>query len=195
MPTRNPRINVTLRPEHYELISRLAALQKRSRADVLRELFETVCPVLERVAVVGEAAQRAKVQALEGFRESTERAEATILPHLQSVMGQLDLLVVDAVARLEGVANTHGRVATGSDVAASSVLKRLEVGAEGDGQRPPEAAGAGAALNLSLGHLTTKRRVASTPGRTSGKRRGVSPRSVTRGPSRGAKPRKSRSHK
>jgi len=116
MPTRNPRINVTLKPEHYDLISRLSRVQERSRADVLRELFETVLPVLERVVVVSEAAERAQVQAKEGLRESAERAEAAILPHVAEAMGQLDAFVEDAVGQLtRGGAGQVGRRAATPD--------------------------------------------------------------------------------
>lgn len=88
---KNPRVNVTLKPEQYELVSRLAVLQKRSRADVLRDLFETVMPVLERVAVVSEAAVRASNQAKEGLRESVEAAEEAIRPHVLASLAQFDI--------------------------------------------------------------------------------------------------------
>lgn len=102
MPTANPRVNVTLKPHQYELLSRLGRAQGRSRAAILLELLETVFPVLERVVVAIEGAERAQVLAREGFRESINRAEAAILPHVQAAMGQLDLLVEEAVRNGEG---------------------------------------------------------------------------------------------
>lgn len=99
------RVNVSLSANQYELISRLSRVQKRSRADVLRDLFETMAPVLERVVVVGEAAERAAVQAKEGFRESAERAEQAILPHVREAMGQFDAFVDDTI---KGIGNAHG---------------------------------------------------------------------------------------
>lgn len=110
MPTINPRVNVTLRPEVYDLVSRLAKLQQRSRAAVLSELLHEVLPVLERVVVVGEAAKRAEVQAKEGLRESMEKAEAAILPHISAAMNQFDLLIDDATSHLQG----HGSSPTKS---------------------------------------------------------------------------------
>jgi hypothetical protein len=80
-----------LSPEQYELVSRLARVQKRSRSDVLRDLFETVMPVLDRVAVVSEAAMRADAQARDGLRESVEAAEAAIRPHVLASMAQFDI--------------------------------------------------------------------------------------------------------
>src|SRR5579883_735931 len=93
MPTVNPRVNVTLEPQQYELLSRLARAQRRSRSAILRELLELVIPVLGWVVVAVEGAQRAQEMARTGLRESVERAEAAILPHVQAAMGQLDLLV------------------------------------------------------------------------------------------------------
>ena len=86
-------MNVTLSPQQYDLLTRLSKVQERSRSAVLLELLETVTPVLERVVVAAEGAQRAQVMAREGLRESVERAEAAILPHVSAAMGQLDLLV------------------------------------------------------------------------------------------------------
>ncbi len=105
MPTRNPRINVTVSPEQYILLSRLSRVQGRSRSAVLLDLFETVTPVLERVCVVAEAAERAQFQAKEGLQAAAERAEAALSPMLAEAMGQLDLLVEDSVKRFKG----HGR--------------------------------------------------------------------------------------
>lgn len=93
MPTTNPRVNVTLSAQQYELLSRLARAQGRSRSAILLELLELVTPVLERVVVAVEGAVRAQELASTGLRESVERAEAAILPHVQAAMGQLDLLV------------------------------------------------------------------------------------------------------
>ena len=97
MPTANPRLMLTLTPDQYDLLSRLARVQGRSRAAVVMELLETVVPVFERVVVAAEAAQRAQVQATEGLRDSVQAAEAAILPHVSAAMGQLDLLVEEAV--------------------------------------------------------------------------------------------------
>ena len=102
MPTRNPRINVTVSGPQYELLSRLARVQGRSRSAVLLDLFETVTPVLERVCVVAEAAERAQSQAKEGLQAAAERAEAALSPLLAKAMGQLDLLVEDSVKRFKG---------------------------------------------------------------------------------------------
>lgn len=54
MATVKPRVGVTLEPEQYDLLSRLAALQGRSRSQILKELLEAVQPALARVVEIGE---------------------------------------------------------------------------------------------------------------------------------------------
>ena len=93
MATDKPRINMALRQEHYDVVTRLAKLQGRSRSAVVVELLEAAIPVLERVVVVGEAAKRAHVVANEELRSSLEKAEAALMPHVNAALGQLDMLL------------------------------------------------------------------------------------------------------
>lgn len=101
MPTIKPRVNVTLKPEDFALLSTLAKQQKRSRSDLLRDLFETIRPVLERVAVVTEAALRARATAKEGLVQSAEKAEAELRPLVAQALGQFDLFLEDVKAGAE----------------------------------------------------------------------------------------------
>jgi hypothetical protein len=90
LATKLPRVNVTLTLEQYALLSRLAEYQERSRSAVLVELLETVMPVFERVVVMAEAAGRANLQAIEGFRRSMERAQGDIEPLISRAIAQYD---------------------------------------------------------------------------------------------------------
>lgn len=93
MATDKPRIQVTVKPSQYELLKRLAKLQKRSMASILGELLDEIEPVYERVAVVLQAAVRAQSSMNQGFVESAQRAEAELAPLVAQAMGQLDMLV------------------------------------------------------------------------------------------------------
>lgn len=115
MPTIKPRVNVTLKPEDYALLSTLARQQKRSRADLLRDLFETIRPVLERVAVVSEAAQRAQSTAKQGLIESAEKAEAELQPMVQKALGQFDLFLAEVQQQTEGRAESQPPQAAAAD--------------------------------------------------------------------------------
>ena len=65
MATEKPRINMALRQEYYDIVSRLAKIQGRSRSAIVVELLEAAMPTLERVVVVTEAAMRAQTSARE----------------------------------------------------------------------------------------------------------------------------------
>lgn len=95
MPTVNPRLQITLTPPQHELLKRLAKLQGRSASSVVTELLGEMFPVLERIAVVLQAAVRAKDSMTEGLREATQQAERDTRPFLAGALGQLDLLAMD----------------------------------------------------------------------------------------------------
>jgi hypothetical protein len=91
MPTKKPRIQVSLATSEYELVKRLAKLQERSMSQVLSDLFTEIAPVYERVAVVLQAAKRAQASAHEGFRSAAEKAQAEIAPHMAAAIAQFDI--------------------------------------------------------------------------------------------------------
>lgn len=98
MPTQNPRVLLTLKPHQYELVTRLAKAQRKSRAAVFLELFETVTPMLERVVVAVEAAHQVQSQGMASFKDSVERAEAALLPLVDAAQGQMDMLIAQVAA-------------------------------------------------------------------------------------------------
>ena len=114
MPTAKPRLQVTLTVSQHELLKRLAKLQKRSSASIVSELFDSMFPVLERVAVVLQAAVRAQESAKEGLMRSTEQAERELRPHLAAALGQLDLLTMDFDAAASDPGRRSGAELPGS---------------------------------------------------------------------------------
>lgn len=93
MPTAKPRLMITLEPDRYELLKRMAASQGASMASIVVDLVETVAPVLERVLVAVETAQKAHSDVRDNLRRVAEEAEKATIPHLHAAMGQLDTLV------------------------------------------------------------------------------------------------------
>lgn len=157
MATLKPRINMAVRPELYDVVSRLAKLQRRSRSAVVAELLEQAIPVLERVVVVGEAAQRAHVEAKEQLRSSLEKAEAAVLPHVTAAMEQFDMLLPAPVvqgagevspslspeggrARAPSVAKRRARNPSGHRVGKGSSPRPVTRGPGKAGRRGPGAA-------------------------------------------------------
>ena len=63
MPTINPRVNVTLSPSLDMLVTRLASLERVSKAMVLRELLEAAEPSLLGAVALMEAAEGASSEA------------------------------------------------------------------------------------------------------------------------------------
>ena len=85
MPTANPRVNVTLSPALFSLVTRLADLQRSSKSDVLRELLEAAAPSLERAAALMDAASRAKPEVLRGMALTLERSQERLEAYVQGV--------------------------------------------------------------------------------------------------------------
>ena len=96
MPTKKPRINLTLQPERYELLRRLAVLQESSMASIIIEVMDSVYPVLERVVIVLEAAKNAKTSQKEGMRKAVETAEEEMMPHMYEAISQFDMFMDEA---------------------------------------------------------------------------------------------------
>lgn len=63
MPTINPRVNVTLSPSLDMLVTRLAALERVSKAMVLRELLQAAEPSLMAAVALMQAAEGASAEA------------------------------------------------------------------------------------------------------------------------------------
>ncbi len=86
MPTAKPRIQITLEAEQYEVLSRLATLQRRPMARIVAELVGEMTPILGKVVRTMEAAQAAQESVKLKIRRAVDDAEAVILPHAQSLL-------------------------------------------------------------------------------------------------------------
>lgn len=134
MPTPNPRISVVVTPERHELLRRLASLQQSSMAQIINETMEMVYPVLERVCVVLEAANKAQETRKDGLRQIVSKAELELLPHLYDAVSQFDLFMCDLEA------NTG---ASASPAASDAIRKVMEGPAPGGGDTRSGALPAG----------------------------------------------------
>lgn len=109
MPTPNPRTNVTLSPSLDLLVVRLAAMQRVSKSQVLRELLEAAEPALQRAVILMEAASKSTEGVLSGLRDSLTRAqdkaEADLAVHLHG----LDSVTKDLVDQAQEVRGKRPR--------------------------------------------------------------------------------------
>lgn len=93
MPTKNPRIALTLQPYRYDLLKRMAALQGTTMASVVSDVLEELYPVLERVCVALEMAKQAQESSKQGLRESVDRSLGELLPIITASQAQLDMFL------------------------------------------------------------------------------------------------------
>lgn len=102
MPTKNPRVNVTLSPSLDALVSNLAKLQRVSKSQVMRELFEAVEPELRRAVVLMEAAAQAttemKSRLVRTMDAEQTRLEAVVDEHVKYMHSATSDLVSEAQA-------------------------------------------------------------------------------------------------
>lgn len=101
MPSELPRIAVRVTKRQYEIITRLAALQGRSRGAVVVDLVEAVEPMLERAAVILARAQAAPDSLKAGLRAVAGAAERQATQAAEVQMGKIDLFV-DALPPVMG---------------------------------------------------------------------------------------------
>lgn len=85
MPTKKPRLHVTLEPEHYAAIKRLAELQNRSMSALVADFLGEVTPVLDRIAETLEIASRVEASAVPDYVHTLDEAHARIEPVMQDL--------------------------------------------------------------------------------------------------------------
>jgi hypothetical protein len=93
MPTIKPRVQVTLEDQTHEVISRLAALQGRSRGSVIAELLDSVAPALGRTVSLLEAAIEAPRDVKKGLRQMVEGLHDEFLAISGESSKQLDMVL------------------------------------------------------------------------------------------------------
>lgn len=93
MPTAKPRIAVTLNQNTFDVIARMAELQRCSRGSVVAELLESVSPALARTVALLEAASEAPKQVRDGLRSVVEGVHNDLVEVSGDALKQLDFLL------------------------------------------------------------------------------------------------------
>jgi uncharacterized protein (DUF1778 family) len=115
MATDKPRITITLDPDDYAVIKRLAALQGGTMSRIVKELVQTVTPSLARVADVLEHASGAEQEVLNGLAAAVASSEQPVLDTLHAAEAAYASFLDDAEAVAAGnppSSNTGGRSLT-----------------------------------------------------------------------------------
>lgn len=93
MVTKNPRLAITLPAPRLELLKRLSRLQGSSPGKLINGLLDEFYPVLERVTVALEMAEKAQSTTKDGIREAADKAIEHLEPMLAESMVQFDLFM------------------------------------------------------------------------------------------------------
>lgn len=91
MPSKNPRLNLTLEPELYGLIDELATLRGVSRASIVVDMLDAAEPTLRRLLSTLRTFIAAQEQSRDRFVANLEEAEQTLAPVVSAALDQLDL--------------------------------------------------------------------------------------------------------
>lgn len=85
MPTKNPRINVTVSQELYEALSEFRAASGMSSASLLSQLLSETVPVIRAMTEAFKLAKSSPAKASDALREVVQDA------HVQVAQLQLDM--------------------------------------------------------------------------------------------------------
>lgn len=135
MPTKNPRVNVTLSPSLDSLVTTLAGYERVSKSMVLRELLEASEPALRSVVALMEAAKGASAKARTDLANDLEQSikAAHSVAHL--ALSVASNHTRDMVAEAESIRGRRPsratRSAAGPAVAPGTVRKQKQP------KRPP----------------------------------------------------------
>ena len=103
MPTVNPRINVTLSPSLFGMVSDLAKQQRISKSMVLRELLEASEPALSQVVAMLRAADDMNDAAIQRLKQDLGQTIESVEKKLDSAMQLAAGVTADLVAQAESI--------------------------------------------------------------------------------------------
>jgi predicted DNA-binding protein len=109
MPATSPRFTITVKPETDRALKRLAAIQGRPTASIIREYLEGVTPVLGEIADAMEAVRDAEASARAELVGSLSEVHDELLPHIEGIMGHFRAIASLGEGAVED--QTDGRTA------------------------------------------------------------------------------------
>lgn len=90
MATTKPRLAITLEPEQYQVLQRLASVQGGSMSRIVAEMLTEMLPMLVKVTEAMEAAQKAQEGMKATIRTAAEQAERDMQPLVATAIAQFD---------------------------------------------------------------------------------------------------------
>ena len=159
MATEKPRITITLEPDEYAVLHRLAKLQGSSMSRILREFMGEVTPILSKVADSLEVAQRASEGAKANLRRAAEAAEEELRPLAEFARNQFDMFA----GELERIVQTGGDAPAAEDAQGARCATGAAAGEgasrpEGANPRPVITGATGSATGLTISNDKPRKR-------------------------------------
>lgn len=85
MPTKKPRLTITLDPVTHELLKELAEVNEQSLSSVISELLDTMIPTVQRVVEAGRHFQLLSEDMKAQIRRNFDAAESLVLPEVAAM--------------------------------------------------------------------------------------------------------------
>lgn len=92
MPTKMPRIQVTLSEDAHRIISRMAHLQRSHRSTIIAEVINDLAPVLDGLLDTLEAAAQVRDENMRGVRDASLAAVDRMQVLVDDANNQFSLL-------------------------------------------------------------------------------------------------------
>lgn len=140
MPTKNPRLTVTLQPATSAQLSELSRLTGDSQSAIIADILEKSAPVFDRVIRVLSAAEEAKAELKGRMASDLDKAQAKIERQLGLALDGLDEYTGSLLDEVEAVRRRARRAPTDGKRSAA-------VGARGARTTPPSNRGVRSTAN------------------------------------------------
>lgn len=102
MPTKKPRLNITLEQRSYDVIKSISETSGRPMSSFVSELLEGAMPTLERMAVTFQKIKNAQDVERTTFLAAVDDAQAVIEPLVMEAIGQFDMFMGKIDAAVDG---------------------------------------------------------------------------------------------
>lgn len=140
MPTKNPRLTVTLQPATSAQLSELSRLTGDSQSAIIADILEKSAPVFDRVIRVLSAAEEAKAELKGRMASDLDKAQAKIERQLGLALDGLDEYTGSLLDEVEAVRRRARRAPTDGKRSAA-------VGGRGARSTPPSNRGVRSTAN------------------------------------------------
>lgn len=113
MPTKNPRLTLTLSPRLSAQMRRLSELSQKSQASLISELLEGNQLVFDKLIKLLEAAKFGQVEMVTQFAEDMQRSSQQLEAQLGLTLDDIDTHTKPLLADVEQIKRRSGRSAVG----------------------------------------------------------------------------------